>query len=168
MKQRMKRPTKRTVAVLAGAVVLTATGCSGTKERSEPNRQDGSGAAATAAGQAIPPRVAGAEAVAVDSTPEPAEDPRYVVGALAVPSTVERGSTATLTFRTRPGSSCQVEMRASSTNGTGGQRLPAAVANDAGLVSWSWNVSSNAPPGPATAYVVCSGGQRGQADLRIS
>lgn len=162
----MTKALKRTGAVVGGAVLLLAPACSGGKDDRRAGMQDGS-AAATAAGQPVPPEVAGAAAIALDSTPEPVEDPRHVVGALAVPPTVERGQTVTLTFRTRPGSSCQVEMRVPNGNG-GGQRLPAAVANDAGLVAWAWNVSSKLDAGPATAYVVCSGGQRGQAQMQIS
>lgn len=163
----MTKGLKRTGAVVGGAVLLLATACSGGKDDRRATSPDGSSAAATAAGQPVPPEVAGATAIALDSTPEPVEDPRHVVGALAVPPTVERGQTVTLTFRTRPGSSCQVEMRVANADG-GGQRLPAAVANDAGLVAWAWNVSSKLDAGPATAYVVCSGGQRGQAQMQIS
>jgi hypothetical protein len=163
----MKNTRKRGLTILGCAVLLVLTACSGGGSNEGGANGEGAGRGA-AAGQAVPPESAGVQAASVDSTPEPVEDPRHAVAALAVAPTVERGKTATLTFRTRPGSSCQVEMRPSGSNGEGGDRLPAAVANDAGLVSWAWNVSSNAAPGPAVAYVVCSGGQRGQAEVRIS
>lgn len=165
----MKNTRELSRMAAAATAWLVATACSGggDDDRGALNKNVPEAPAAVG-GAPVTPEPGGAAAAAIDGTPEPPEDPGHVVGAVVVPTSVERGKTVTLTFRTRPGSSCQVEMRLASTKDDGGVRLPAAVANDAGLVSWAWNVSSDANTGPATAFVVCSGGQRGQADLRVS
>jgi hypothetical protein len=102
-----------------------------------------------------------------DSAAPPVVDPAALT---VIPMAAEvngaRGQTVTATFRTRPGNSCQLEVRDAA--GLPGDRLAPTTADDEGLVSWSWTVTDNATPGQATAIVACSGGARGQATLVVS
>jgi hypothetical protein len=75
------------------------------------------------------------------------------------------GSTIDVTFRARPDSSCQLDLRY--TNGEHAERLMPALADESGLVSWRWQTDDNASGRIAQAYVVCSGGQRGEAKIEI-
>jgi hypothetical protein len=77
-----------------------------------------------------------------------------------------RGQIVTARFKTRPGNSCQLEVRDAA--GVPSERLASSTADDQGLISWSWTVGDNARPGQSTALVACSGGAVGQATLEVS
>jgi hypothetical protein len=82
------------------------------------------------------------------------------------PTAVRRDGEAALDFRTRPGSSCQVEVQPAN-RPRDRERLPIRVADDTGLVSWRWSVAPDAPRGAARATVVCSGGASAEVTFQI-
>jgi hypothetical protein len=82
------------------------------------------------------------------------------------PRAVQRGGTATIEFQARPGSSCQVELQPEGGIHLG-ERLPVQVADETGKVTWRWVIDEDIPEGTAHAVVVCSGGARGQAAIRV-
>jgi len=82
-----------------------------------------------------------------------------------VPSSIHRGQRVNLSLQTRPGATCQVLLDAS---GGDAPPLPPAVANGDGVVSWSWQLSGNVKPGPASVHAVCSGGATGEAALTVT
>ena len=125
---------------------------------------NGSAAARRAPGQAP---AAGSQASAGPADPL-VFDPGQVVGVASVPASVTPGETATATFRTRPGSTCQMDLQFAGGSGADDQRLEPATADVAGQVSWTWKVASDAAPGDAHAFVVCSGGARGEASIKVS
>ena len=148
------------------ALVVALTGCSGGDgaDRSASTTPTTGGEASRPPLVAVP--VGDAKVRVEQGTPQPSDDPGPVVGAVAPPAAVARGRTASLTFITRPGSTCQADVQ--SADGSQSDRLRPEVANETGQVSWSWTVSADAKPGPATAYVACSGGARGQTTVTIS
>ena len=85
---------------------------------------------------------------------------------MSVPAEVRRGESVTAAFRSRPGSACQLELR--NAEGGGSQRLGPSVADPGGQVSWTWTVGGDLSRGQAGAYVVCSGGARGEAELTVT
>ena len=141
----------RAAGALAGALIVavTVTGCSEDRPRARPP---------TAPPATIPPMAA--------ASPPDAADAALTVSALAPDTKAVRGQTVTATFKTRPGNSCQLEVR--DAKGEATQRLAPTVANIEGLVSWSWMVNPDAAPGDAHAMVACSGGARGQATIEVS
>jgi hypothetical protein len=92
-------------------------------------------------------------------------DPGHVVRP-AAPLVASPGQMATAVFQTRPGSTCQIELRYPNQGGPG-QRLDAATADEGGRVIWTWHVGDDVERGEAAALVVCSGGARGEAHIRI-
>jgi hypothetical protein len=87
------------------------------------------------------------------------------VAADAAPKQVENGRTATVKFLSRPGNSCQMEVRYG--DGTS-QRLDPKIADDTGHVSWTWTLRASDSVRDATASVVCSGGARGETEIIVS
>ena len=129
-------------------LLLALTGCtSGHQATPQPSKTPASTALAPEAGA-------------------PIADPAALTVTVLAPPRAARGQTVTATFRTRPGSSCQLEVRDAA--GSAAQRLAPVLADDQGLVSWSWTVPGNAVPGPSSAFVSCSGGARGQATVEVS
>ena len=84
---------------------------------------------------------------------------------MSVPSTVHPGQRVTFSLQTRPGTTCQILFEGS---GYKGPPLPPAVADADGHVSWSWKLSDQLKPGPATVRAVCSGGATGAANLTVT
>lgn len=81
------------------------------------------------------------------------------------PPPVAAGGATTIDFTTRPGSSCQIEIRPR--GGARAVRLPVRVADGGGRIAWRWLVASNTPAGRATATVACSGGARGEVGVHV-
>jgi hypothetical protein len=85
-----------------------------------------------------------------------------VVTPVHVPSVTQIGRAVTVVFQVRPDTSCQMHMAYAS---DGNQIvLPPKVANDDGLISWTWVPVRH---GKVETRVVCSGGQFGQATVRV-
>jgi hypothetical protein len=89
-----------------------------------------------------------------------------VVAPVDVPRRVRAGTRITAVFQARPDSSCQLEVF--DEHGDSWERLPPAIADASGRVSWTWSTTDVDAGRVATAYVVCSGGQRGQATIAIT
>jgi hypothetical protein len=128
--------------------------------------QPGVGPSAASGSQA--PATAGADGAAGAGTGVAAAELGKVVVVRSVPPAVVRGQATTATFRTRPGSTCQLDVRYANGPGTDNERMPPATANADGDVTWTWTVSGAAEPGDAAADVVCSGGAKGEARIAIS
>jgi hypothetical protein len=141
------------VTVVAFALIVGA-GCADRK----PSRTAAPPVAAPAPLAPVPPNDAAA--------PADVDPAALTVAPMATEVKGARGQTVTATFRTRPGNSCQLEIRDAA--GLTGERLAPTTADDQGLVSWSWTVADNAALGQAAAIVACSGGARGQATLVVS
>lgn len=83
-----------------------------------------------------------------------------VVAAVKV---TKRAGEITTVFQTKPRASCQGEVAFADRSRH--QILPPAIADEVGLVRWTWTPAGT---GRALARVVCSGGQRGDTTIRIS
>jgi hypothetical protein len=70
-------------------------------------------------------------------------------------SPVIAGSNSTLTARTAPASQCQITVKYNkvASNDSG---LISKIADEFGIVSWTWTVSSNTPIGSWPVDVMCS------------
>jgi hypothetical protein len=88
-----------------------------------------------------------------------------VVAPVDVPRRAQAGVRIRAVFQARPNSSCQLELF--DEEGHRWDRLAPAVADGMGRVSWSWVTEDDDAGRVATAYVVCSGGQRGEAEIAI-
>jgi hypothetical protein len=139
------------------AVAIAVTGCSGknggTTDRVAPQSSVGSVVA-----ENVP-----ASPAAASPSPEQGFSLRP---AAASATAAPRGQTVTVAFETRPGTTCQLLF-------TGHEEqpaapFPAAVANSAGRIAWSWHVASSLAPGPITARVACSGGAVGQLQMTVT
>ena len=84
-----------------------------------------------------------------------------VVEAVSVPVRAPSGEKLMTVFQTKSDASCELDV--AYPDGTT-QHLPPATADTQGLVRWTWIPTAH---GLATANVVCSGGQRGQATVRV-
>jgi hypothetical protein len=140
------------MAVIAGASLLSA--CSGDSAESARPEQ------AEAGRQSFPLR-AGVDA----RDPARPASVALVVSPLRLPRRAQAGSKTVAVFQARPDSTCQLEVAYD--NGLPSQRLAPAIADRIGRVSWSWTTNDEAAGAIATAYVVCSGGQRGEAEIAI-
>ena len=142
----------RRMAATAGVVLAIAlSGCSNDRDE---RAESPSGPATTVPQPAAPVVEGSGEASPLAATP------------VAVSERVKRGERATAAFRSRPGTSCQIEVRYQ--DEADAQRLPVAVADPEGAVSWTWTVDPGVDPGAATAFVVCSGGSRGEARITVT
>jgi len=139
-----------TVAITL-AVAVGAGGCGGAKRSNAPS-VDVRDTATLAWSVGVDPR-------------NPAElmQTAPVVTALGVPARAEAGRRITSVFQTRPDASCQMEIAYE--NRARNQLLAPVVAGHDGLVSWTWIPDGR---GTAVTRVVCSGGQRGEARIRIA
>jgi hypothetical protein len=186
----MSRLAPLGMGLVAGALMVATGACSGKDAASRGSATTVPKAATTAPAQSAPgssgsgasapgspapgtgssgsAAPGGPDAVAPAAGVAAAELGKVVVVA-SVPATVARGQVATATFRTRPGTSCQLDVRYASGPGTdSNQRLSPVTADAGGDVSWTWTVSGAAAPGDAAADVVCSGGAKGQARITVS
>ena len=129
-------------------VLLTIVGCSSGKSTSPPQASSDPAAWAQAVDPARPAKVL------------PIAPP---VDPVNVPARARTGRRMTSVFQTRSDVSCQLDVVYA--NGTDHQRLAPATSDGDGLVKWTWTPRYE---GVATAVVVCSGGQRGEATIRFS
>ena len=127
---------------------------------------EGGRSASPPAAPALPAVEVPPDARILSGSPGAEADPAHVVRP-AAPLVASPGQMATAVFQTRPGSTCQIELRYPNRNGHG-QRLAAATADEAGRVVWIWQVGDDVERGDAAASVVCSGGARGEAEIRIA
>lgn len=93
-------------------------------------------------------------------------EPGFGVTPATIPPQAKRGEVVTVSFQTRPGTTCQLTL-------SGAKQPPQpvlapAVAEPSGQVSWTWRVSTSLKPGSVTASAACSGGAAGQATMTIS
>jgi peptidoglycan hydrolase-like protein with peptidoglycan-binding domain len=86
---------------------------------------------------------------------QPGALPRQIT-LVQAPGTVARNSTATVTARSAPGTSCWINVQdqngAITVAGLGQKQADAT-----GLVSWSWKVASSTAPGTWPITIVCGG-----------
>jgi predicted deacylase len=72
----------------------------------------------------------------------------------------------TASFFARPGATCQLTVGGVNQDGEKAP-FPPAVADATGHVSWTWRLADNVKKGTVTAWVACSGGGLGQAELTV-
>lgn len=160
------KPLARAACVAAVAIALSA--CS--TNHPSAGKLSSPPTAGASAGTAVPPTTATipagpARARVEQGTPQPSEDPGQVVATVSAP-TVPRGQAASISFLTRPGSTCAVALAPANVT-DGAPELGPKVADSLGLVTWTWTVSTSVKPGSATATVSCSGGAQGQTTISI-
>jgi hypothetical protein len=87
------------------------------------------------------------------------------VAVLSAPRRVAPGRVVRAVFRARPDSSCQIAIRYPDGRV---ERREVVVVDRLGLVSWRWVVPVTTKAGSLVADVVCSGGERGQAQIAVT
>jgi len=125
-----------------------------------------SGGGHSGAGTSAHPSAGPASWSGSPSQPAADREPGFGVTPASVPPRAKRGEVVTVSFRARPGSTCQLTL----VGARQGQQplLAPAVADPAGQLSWTWRLSSALKSGRVTAWVGCSGGAVGQAPMTIS
>jgi hypothetical protein len=83
-----------------------------------------------------------------------------------VASSSPHGRPVTATFVTSPQASCQLRVTYDDDD-QDQLRLPVAVADDNGVVSWTWTPERSDREVVAIARVACSGGERGESRIVI-
>lgn len=78
----------------------------------------------------------------------------------SITSPVKRGSTASAAVKTNPKSKCTPALKYTDSNGNkiayNNSSLKSKTADEFGLVSWDWPVSSSVPAGKWTLTVTCT------------
>jgi hypothetical protein len=72
----------------------------------------------------------------------------------------------TASFLARPGASCQLTVGGANQDGAKAP-FPPAVADADGRVAWTWRLAKDLKVGTVVAWVSCSGGGLGQAEVTI-
>jgi len=70
-------------------------------------------------------------------------------------SSISRGAYDTLSVKTAPNASCDLEVTLPSGYQSGSHGLGSATASSGGVASWTWKIGSSTHPGTATATVQC-------------
>lgn len=97
-------------------------------------------------------------ATAAEPEPAPAEEAQPATPEIIeAPGTVSRGSTVSVTVKTKPGDRCSITVIYKSGASTA-QGLVPKQANDAGTVSWSWKVGTRTTPGTWPVIISCGSG----------
>lgn len=101
--------------------------------------------------------------------PQPAANAKVGAAVHMLTSPVAQGANASITVKTTPAAECTIKVVYDKTPSTD-SGLIAKVADEYGMVSWSWTVEVSAPTGKWPAKVTCSSGEQSavvQGDLVV-
>ncbi len=100
---------------------------------------------------------------------KPAANANVGVSVQSLTSPVAPGENASITIRTLPGAECTITVEYNKVKSTD-SGLVAKVADEYGMVDWTWTVDASAPKGKWPVDVTCSRGEKSgmvRGDLEV-